>query len=380
MKHNISTISLAINTLFSCMLLIGMASMESAYADSVQATKSPSNEIVLAPNSPQLTNLKIEPVIEVTAPVTDPLNGKIIFDENHTSRISSSVLGRAIKINVQIGDKVKAGQILLVMDSPDLGSALADARKADADLVLKKQANERSRMLLEGGVIAQKDFEGTQADLAQSQAEAQRARARLNNLGAGSNNPSESYTLRSPISGMVVDRQANPGSEIRPDATAPLFTITDPNYLWATIDLPERDLGKVSLNQPLSIEVDAYPDEIFTGRVLSIGAMVDPTTRRITVRCAVDGKGKLKPEMYARITPLSSANTKVIRLPNTAMITEGLYNYVFVETSPGHIVKKRVSLNSQGRDFSTVKEGLNVGDRLVTVGAILLNSELASGK
>ncbi|HSH98131.1 MAG: efflux RND transporter periplasmic adaptor subunit [Methylophilaceae bacterium] len=380
MKHPISAIALAINAVFLSSLVLSLTTVHQAHADTTKTAKTVTNEIVLPPNSPQLTSLKIEPVIEVTAPVTDPLNGKIIFDENHTSRISSSVLGRAIKINVQIGDKVKAGQVLLVMDSPDLGSALADARKADADLALKKQAHERSRMLLEGGVIAQKEFEGTQADLAQSAAESQRARARLTNLGAGGGNASESYTLRSPISGVVVDRQANPGSEIRPDAAAPLFTITDPNYLWATIDLPERDLAKVAENQPLSIEVDAYPDEVFKGRVLSIGAMVDPSTRRISVRCAVDGKGKLKPEMYARITPLSTANTKVIRLPNTAMITEGLYNYVFVEVSPGHIVKRQVTLNSQGRDFATVKEGLSVGDRLVTSGAILLNSELASGK
>lgn len=369
------------------LLLASIAIFNTAIAADKTSDKTPPkavaspDEIVLAANSPQLANLKIEPVIEIAAPATDPLNGKIAFDENYTARISSPVVGRALRINAQIGDKVKAGQVLLVMDSPDLGSAVADARKADADLQLKRQAHERSRLLLDGGVIARKEFEGSLADMAEAEAEAQRTHARLKNLGAGhANGDNESYTVRAPMAGVIVDRQINPGSEVRPDAAAPLFIVTDPNHLWATIDLPERDLSKVAIGQALAIEVDAYPNESFTGRVQSIGAMVDPVTRRIPVHCSVESKGKLKPEMYARITPLSANYNKVIRLPNSALITEGLYSYVFVETSPGHIKKRRITLNAQGRDFSTVKEGLSAGERLVSSGAILLNSELSAGK
>ncbi len=338
-----------------------------------------SDEIVLQPNSPQLDSLKIEPVIEITAPATEPLNGKIVFDENYTARVSSPLLGRATSIKAQIGDKVKAGQVLMVMDSPDLGSAVSDAKKADADLEMKQKAMERNRMLLEGGVIALKDFESSESDLAQSKAEAERANARLNNLGI-KHSLNQTYTVRAPISGTIVDRQVNPGTEVRPDAAAPLFTITNPDHLWASIDLPERDLGKIEIGQALSISVEAYPDETFNGHVKAIGVVVDPTTRRIPVHCIVESKGKLKAEMYAKITPLSLKSEKVIQLPNTALITEGLYNYVFVETSPGHIKKRRIVLNVQDRDYATVKEGLQVGDKVVTVGAILLNSELMAGK
>lgn len=367
-------------------MLIAIAALNTATAAEKTAVKptgqiaSQPDEIVLPPNSSQLANIRMEPVIEMAAPAADPLNGRIIFDENYTARVSSPVLGHAVQIKAEIGDKVKAGQTLLVLDSPDLGTAQADARKAEADLQLKRQAQERSRILLDGGVIARKEYESSQADMAQAEAEAQRAQARLNNLGGNHRNVGENYTLRSPIGGIVVDRQINPGTEVRPDAPAPLFIITNPDHLWASIDLPERDLGKVWVGQAINIEVDAYPGEVFSGRVQSIGAMVDPTTRRIPVRCSLESKGKLKPEMYARITPLSQGNSKVIRLPNSALITEGLYSYVFVETSPGHIKKRRVALDSQGRDFATVKEGLNVGERLVTSGALLLNSELAAGK
>lgn len=369
------------NTLLSMLLAISATiSFSSNAAETKSTVKTPiSDEVVLAPNSPQFASLKVEPVIEIVAPATSPLNGRITFDENYTTRISSPILGRAISIKVQIGDKVKAGQVLMVMDSPELGSALSEARKADSDLKLKRKAFERNNLLLEGGVIARKDQESSQADLSQAEAEAQRANARLKNLGA-QRNGDESYVLRAPIAGVVVDRQVNPSAEVRPDAATPLFIITNPEHLWASIDLPERDLAKVYEGQSLAIQVDAYPDEVFSGKVESIGVMVDPTTRRITIRCSLQGKGKLKPEMYARITPLNTKNFKVIRLPNTALITEGLYNYVFVEVSPGHFKKRRLSLTSQERDFATVKNGLNSGERVITSGAILLNSELAAGK
>ncbi len=345
----------------------------------VAVKKTASDEVVFAANSPQLANLKIEPVIEITASTTSPLNGKITFDENYTSRISSPILGRALSIKAQIGDKVKAGQVLMTIDSPELGSALADARKAYADLQLKNKAFERNSLLLEGGVIARKDLETSQSDLAQAVAEEQRANARLKNLGA-QRNADESFMLRAPIAGVVVDRQVNPSSEVRPDAPAPLFIITNPEHLWASIDLPERDLTKVVPGQKLAIQVDAYPDEIFSGNIDSIGVMVDPATRRINVRCTVQSRGKLKPEMYAQISPLNTQNIKVIRLANTALITEGLYSYVFVEVSPNHFKKRRVSLNSQEREFATVKTGLSVGERVITSGAFLLNSELAVAK
>ncbi len=348
-------------------------------ADKPAKAKTASDEIVFASNAPQLSSLKIEAVSEVPAPASEPLNGKITFDENYTVHVSSPIAGRAISIPAQIGDQVKAGQALLVMDSPELGSAVADASKANADYELKRKAFERNKMLMEAGVIARKEVESAQADMVEAEAENLRTRERLHNLGAQSSK-NESFTLRSPIAGYVVDRQINPGSEVRPDASAALFTITNPEHLWASIDLPERDLSKVYQGQKLAIHVDAYPDEVFDGTVASIGIMVDPNTRRIPVRCTLQSKGKLKPEMFAKITPLSKSQQKVIRLSNHALITEGLYNYVFVELSPGHFKKRRVSLNIQELEYATVKDGLKVGDRVVTAGALLLNSELSNSK
>lgn len=178
-----------------------------------------------------------------------------------------------------------------------------------------------------------------------------------------------------------MDRQVNPGMEVRPDAATPLFTVTDPRHLWVVVDLPERDLAKVGVGQAISLEVDAYPGETFSGKVLSIGALLDPASRRVAVRCSVDSKaGRLKPEMYARVSPLADGGRTEVRIPNSALVTEGLYSYVFVETAPGQLQKRRVVLGNQSRDYAVVREGIKAGERIVTTGAILLNAEIAEGR
>ena len=100
--------------------------------------------------------------------------------------------------------------------------------------------------------------------------------------------------------------------------------------------------------------------------------------RRFQVRCEVDNsQHKLRPEMYARISPIVDANSKLPRVPNTALFTQGLYSFLFVEQSPGVLQRRRVTLGLQDADFSYIKEGLRAGERVVTSGAILLNSELS---
>jgi len=374
-----TTLTAAAKRSVALAVLALMIAGQATAADKNAGNPRDANEIVLTAGSPQLNSLKVEPVNEIPVPVTEPLNGKIVFDENRTARIFSPVAGRALSIKAQVGDVVKTGQTLLVMDSPDVGGAVADVRKAQADMQLKQQALERSRMLVDHGVLAKKEVEVAQADWATSRAESERAGARLKNLGV-STAANDNYAVRSPIAGVVVDRKINPGSEVRPDGADPLFIVTDPGSLWASIDLPERELSRISQGQKLSVQVDAYPDEVFNGEVKTIGVMVDPTTRRIPVRCTVDSKGKLKPEMYARITPLDNSQHRVIRLPNSALITEGLYSYVFVEERPLHFKKRKVTLDLQRREYATVKDGLKAGERVVVGGAILLNSDLSVSK
>lgn len=328
--------------------------------------------------SPKLASIKVIPVEEFPVPLAEPLNGRIAYDENATARVSSPILGRVVRLSASSGDPVRAGDALLVLDSPDLAQAVTDAAKARADEQRKKRSLDRSKLLLDAGVIPGKDFESAEADFLQARAETQRADLRLRNLNAHAGADSDGrFSLRSPLSGVIADRQANPGMEVRPDLPNPLFIVTDPTRLWVIIDLPEHNLSKVEAGHPVAVEVDAYPNERFPATIQRIGQTVDPATRRIQVRCTLaNPERKLKPDMYARVTLLADEHRRAPRVPNSALITEGMYNFVFVEREAGVFEKRRIKLTVQDRDYSYVESGLDSGARIVAVGPLLLSAEL----
>ena len=334
-----------------------------------------------AADAPQLLFLKILPVAAFPEPLVEPLNARVSYDDNRTARIYSPLAGRVVKIAAESGGQVSTGDPLLALDSPDFALAEADSAKANADLQRKKDTFERAKQLYEIKGIARKDVESAEADWHQAEAESQRARARMKNLNTGSTTPAGQFILRAPVSGIITERQVSAGSEVRTDAANPLFVITDPRHLWVLVDLPERQLDKVHIGGSVSIEVDAYPDIIFPGKVAVIAGALDPLTRRIQVRCEVENPAmKLKPEMFARVTPIASRKTALPRVPNAALVTQGLYSFVFVEQTPGVLQRRRVSLASQGNQYSYISEGLHAGERVVSSGALLLNSELAGNE
>lgn len=327
--------------------------------------------------APQLAFLRIMSAPALPEPLIEPLNARIAYDENVTSRITSPIAGRVLRIMAQPGDAIKPGQPLLQIDAPDYSSAVADLTKSQADLRQKQASYERARSLYEGEVLARKDLEQARSDFSQSQAENYRLRKRLDNLTRGFGG-TDQFVLRSSLGGVISERKVNPGNEVRPDAPDPLFVITDPTHLWILIDVPEKYIGKLSVGQKVGVDVDAFPGEDFVGQVVSVGEVLDPATRRIQVRCTIDNRQRrLKPEMFVRVTPIVDESRKLVRIPNGAIITEGLYSFVFVEKEAGVFERRRVSLGLQGREETYVKDGLTEGERVVASGALLLNSELA---
>jgi cobalt-zinc-cadmium efflux system membrane fusion protein len=339
---------------------------------------SPPGVVKFAANAPQLSSLKVAAVTEMPLPASDPVNGRITYDENVTTRITSPIAGRVIALHAEIGDMVPRGAALADIDSPDLATAEADWRKAQADELRKKLAFERAKTLFDGEVFARKDYESAEADYQQAKAETKRASLRMKNLHADGKEDGK-FCLKTPIAGIVADKQINPGLEVRPDLPNPLFVVTDLTRLWVIVDVPERSVAGVHPGQAVTVETDAYPDQLFAAVVDRVGLALDPGTRRIQVRCAVKNVNRrLKPEMFARVSFLADdGGQKAIPLPNTSLFAEGMYSYVFVEKQAGTFEKRRVNVTVKGHDRSFVDAGLASGERVVTEGAFLLNAEAA---
>lgn len=331
--------------------------------------------------APQLSQLKVERAELAPVPMDEPLAARVTYDENATARLFAPIPGRVVEIRANIGDKVKAGDVLAVLDAPELGTAAADLAKARADAEQKKAALARSRSLFEAEVVPRRDLEVAQAEWHQASAEAERARLRLANLvpGGSVTAGSERYTLRAPISGIVATRRINPAMETRPDADEPLFVVTDMSKLSVLVDVPERDLPLVTLGKAAQVDVSAYPQRSFDGKVIQVAPTLDPQTRRVQARVAVDNKeGLLKPEMYAKVALLADNREELPKIAIGALLVEGVKNYIFVERSPGVFDKREVTLAVQTRNHAYVWTGLKAGEKVVSVGALLLNAELAS--
>jgi membrane fusion protein, heavy metal efflux system len=244
-----------------------------------------------------------------------------------------------------------------------------------ADDTRKKLAWERARTLLEHEVVPKKEVESAEADYRQAQAETRRAALRMKNLHA-SGSENGSFSLKTPIAGVVAERRVTPGMELRPDLPAPLFVITDPGRLWLLVDVPERSIARIHPGQALSLETDAWPGERFAGKVERVGFALDADTRRMQVRCSVaNPDGRLRPEMFARVFFLADGDRMALPVPNASLVVEGVNTHVFVETEPGVFRKRVVTLAQRGRDASFVDSGLAAGERVVTEGALLLDSE-----
>lgn len=336
-------------------------------------------ELRYAEGAPQLDYLRSEPARAYPEPLIEPLNGRVAYDESHTTRVASPIAGRVLAIGAEPGDRVRAGQVLLTLDAPEFGQATADFARAEAEARQQRAQFDRAKMLLDGEVLSRREFEATEAARSQAEAELARTRSRLANLTRGSGGRDGRFTITSPIEGVVTERRVNPGSEVRPDLPDPLFVVTDPRKVWVMIELPERLLGKVSLRQDVLVEADAFPGKALPGTIAQIGDVVDPATRRVLVRCLVDNPERLlRPEMFVRVTPIPDEHARFVRVPNSAVIVQGVQNYVFIERDPGVFIKRKVELGLQSRDFTFIHEGVAEGERVVVTGVLRLNSEFST--
>lgn len=339
----------------------------------------PPDVIHYAVGAPQLAMVQSQVIAASPVPLSDALSARLAYDEDVTARVAVGVAGRITSVKAAPGDVVKLGQVLAEIDSPDFGSAAADLAKARADEDRKRRAVERARALVPGDAISLKDWESLQSDAAQAAAETLRAKQRLSNLDPlGLVVVGQRMQLVSPLAGVVAERTATPALEVNAGLAAPLFVVTDPHKLWLLIDLPEALLSRIKRGRLVEIDSDAYPAERFKARIVQVGAVVDSNTRRVTVRALLDNAQlKLLPEMFVRARILQD-NGSGVRVPNSAIVNQGVYNHVFVQTAAGEFQRRRISLLTQGSDASYVGAGLEGNERVVTTGALLLDAELTA--
>lgn len=336
--------------------------------------------IVFPAGSPQLSSLTSEVAAARPAAATS-LNGRLTWNEDKTVRIFTPLAGRVDRILVQPGDRVGQGQTLAVIASPDLGQAQADARRARGEYALAEQNLARVKELHQNGVAAAKDLNTAEADFARAESESGRTQARLKLYGGGSQ-VDQSYALKSPLAGVVVEKNINPGQELRPDQMgggAPAqFVITDPAYLWVLLDASEKDLPQLKPGRTIKIRVPAFPDVAFDAKVAAVADFLDPATRTIKVRATLDNaKRLLKSEMFVTATVTAEGNSAmVLQVPARAVYFQGGSNFVFIDDGKGGFTRHKVETGDVYDGNISILAGVQAGQKVVTDGALLLQQML----
>jgi cobalt-zinc-cadmium efflux system membrane fusion protein len=363
-------------------LLLGLAGCRQSHAQ--EAERPPANEVWITAPQAEEVKLASAPADEHEVGGAIVTSGKIAFDDLHVEHVFSPVTGRVVKIEAQLGQRVKKGQALAVIDSPDLGLASADMQKAEADLIAAEHDYQRQRELLAIHAVAQRDYEMAEDNYRKARAEVERARAKARLLSAGGGGGGQGFVLRAHIDGEVVARNVNPGMEIQGQysgggSAVELFTIGAIDPVWVLADAFEMDLARIHHGQDVEIKVVAHPGRVFKGKVDWVSGTLDPATRTAKVRCTIENPDRaLLPEMFATVS-IAAPGQKRLAVPRSAVLHLGEQQVVFVplgQTPEGKLRFERRPVlvdEDQAGDFVPLTRGIERGEKVVTSGAVLLS-------
>jgi membrane fusion protein, heavy metal efflux system len=346
----------------------------------------PAGQVWLSPQQVADAKIEVKPVEDQDVDDTILTSGRVALDDLRSGHVFSPVTGRVVKINAQLGQRVKKGDPLATIESPDIGSAVSDVHKAEADLIAAQHDYARKKDLFEQKAGSAADLEASEDNYRKAKAELERARQKQTLLRVGSVDAvTQTYTLPSPIDGEVLLRNINPGIEVQGQysggATQELFTIGELDQVWVLADLYEMDISRVHIGTPADVTVVAYKDKVFHGRVDWVSGMLDPNTRTAKVRCTFDNPDRLlRPEMYATVQ-ISVDQKKALAIPRNALLRLGEYKVVFIQVGDeaGRVRFERVPVEvdeGESSQWLKVKHGLDAGQKIVVNGAILLSQKL----
>lgn len=309
------------------------------------------------------------------------IQGELRVNEDAYAEVAPPLQGRVTRLLVGLGDRVQNGTPLAELQSVELGRARAAVMTASARVTLARTALERKRALAAERIAPEREVQEAEAELAASQADAAAADASLRALGTSAQDAAGSseaarFTLRSPVAGIVIARDAVVGQSVG-DSSAPLFKIANLSQLWLSVHAFERDAVRIVRATPAQVTVAALPGRTIAGQVAQVGGQVDPASRTIPIRIVVaNPDGQLRPGMSASARlPIGDSTALIITIPSGALQRIGDGWVVFIPKDAGHFEIRDVG---RGRDLEgqvEILQGLRAGDTVVVDGSFVLKAE-----
>lgn len=325
---------------------------------------------------------KVQKLVPVALVPTQDVAGRIEANDRLVTRIGASVTGRVTDVLAEVGDRVKTGQALAHVASPELTTAQLAYLRAHAASQLAERAVERARQLIQADVIGSAELQRRESELSIARAELRAAGDQLQLLGlpAGAIEQLRSQgtlaaktAVVATLSGVVIERQVSRGQVAQPGD--PLFTVADLGNVWVVGGLPEQAARSVQPGQSVEIEVPALGAQRLQGKIVYVGDTVSPETRTVTIRTQVDNARRdLKPQMLATMR-IAAAPQQVLAVPAAAVVRENDRDHVFVRQAEGRYRLTPVELGAASGTLRPLLKGLPEGSEVVVEGAFHLNNE-----
>lgn len=348
-----------------------------------EASHGDADQLKLTAEAIEAAGIKTEEIAE--AEIVDQLvvTATIRPNQDRITHVSPRVSGRIVKVQAKLGDAVKAGQTLAVLDSLEVGEAHSAYLQARTQHTVAKADFERAEKLHGDQIIAQKDHLRAHAEYEKAKASVAAAGDKLRMLGVNATPADDgravsTFPLSTPFAGTVIEKHAILGELAQPDKS--IFTVADLSRLWIEANLFEKDLGRVRTGADAVVTVDAYPGEAFQGKLTYIAAVVDKESRTVQARVEVSNPGgRLKPEMFAtaaiRTSGTNGGAAKALLLPQEAVVLMQGQPTVFV-AEDGGFEPRPVELGDKLRGKVVIKSGIKSGENVVTAGTYALKARL----
>jgi cobalt-zinc-cadmium efflux system membrane fusion protein len=310
------------------------------------------------------------------------LAGRIEANEQLVTRIGASVTGRVTQVLAEVGDRVRVGQALARVSSPELTNMQLNYLRAYSTAAQAQRALERAQQLIQADVIGTAELQRRESELVVARAEMRAATDQLVQAGLpveaierlreqGNLHPSAAVSAT--LTGVVIERKVSPGQVAQPGD--PLFTVANLDNVWVVGALPEQHARSVVAGQSVDIQVPALGERMMSGKIVYVGDTVSVDTRSVMIRTQVDNARRdLKPQMLATMRIRGEAQTS-LAVPAQAVVRENDRDHVFVQKSDLVYRLTPVELGPANGDNRPVLKGLPVGAQVVTQGAFHLNNE-----
>jgi cobalt-zinc-cadmium efflux system membrane fusion protein len=341
------------------------------------ATKSETPELFTIP-ADQMSHVEVVTIKPQKLARTLRLTGAVAYNAFHTTPVISQVGGPVSRILVVPGDRVREGQALLTVSSPDYSLLRATYLKARDTFRVADTNYTRAQDLYAHNAIAQRDLLQAESDRNQAQADLDAAEQGLKILGI--TNPADLEKMQStpeipvlaPIAGEVVERDVAPG-ELLTAGTTQAFVISDMSTVWILANVYEADLANVKVGDEVSVTTDSYPDT-FHGRIAFNSTAVDPTTRTLQARIVVENAGeKLKNNMYCVATVAAGSIDNAIAVPDASVLRDDEnHPFVYVESGENQFGRRAVEIGQSQGGETQITSGLSAGENVVGDGSLFL--------